>query len=83
MIFTQEVRWSLTDFVVMGGMLIALGWASHLVFLSSRAPKIKAALVAGFTIVFLLVWALLAIGISDSETTSTSINHMNKGLLIS
>lgn len=59
--FTNEVRWSLSDFVIMGVLLIGTG----LVFEFGRAkvqPKHRPILAVVLVVMMLLVWAELAVG---------------------
>lgn len=60
--FTAEVKWSITDFVVMGTLLFGTG--SLFVLVARRAPR-KYWLATGvvFAAGFFYVWAELAVGI--------------------
>lgn len=62
--FTDEVAWTLGDFVVMGALLAGAGLAYELATrkIGSTAYRIAVgvAVVAGF----LLAWALLAVGLA-------------------
>lgn len=61
--FTHEVRWGREDFVVFGGMLLAACGAFEVAMRWSTGRRFR--WVAGTTIVvvFLLVWAELAVGL--------------------
>jgi hypothetical protein len=65
--FSSEVDWSLSDFVVMGAMMLAVGIPLELAarFSGNVAYRLGAAvaLITGF----LLVWVNLAVGIIGSE----------------
>ena len=60
--FTPEVNWRLGDFLIMGALIF--GMASLFVVASRKLPDKRRPLLAGaFLLVFLLVWAELAVGI--------------------
>ena len=61
--FTDEVKWDLVDFVVMGALLLAVGFTYKLIATKLQAPVQRFTLVAVLLLVFLLVWADLAVGI--------------------
>lgn len=65
--FTAEVNWEANDFVVMGGMLLAVCIAYEIAARIARnnAYMVAAGLAAGAS--FLTVWANLAVGIIGSE----------------
>ena len=58
---SDEVNWTLSDFVVMGVLLFTTG---SLIDLAARkAGKNKALAIAGIVILFLWLWAELAVGV--------------------
>jgi hypothetical protein len=61
--FTDEVVWDLTDFAVAGALLFGAGLAYELIAkkMSSKAYRVAVGIVIG--ILFLLIWAELAVGI--------------------
>ena len=61
--FSDEVNWSLFDFLVMGVLLSGTGLFIELAL--RKVPKLnnRIALVAFIVVVFLLIWAELAVGI--------------------
>lgn len=61
--FTSEVNWSLFDFLIMGVLLVGLGLAFELVLRKVPKRENRIALFAIIIIVFLLIWAELAVGI--------------------
>lgn len=61
--FTQEVNWSLFDFLVAAGLLLIAGFAIAFVLRKAKAPNNKILLVAAIAVVFFLVWAELAVGV--------------------
>jgi len=62
MLFTDEVKWDLKDFAVIGGLLIGAGLVFELV--SSRVnTKYRPVIAIVCAAVVLLVWVELAVGI--------------------
>ena len=64
--FTNEVNWSLFDFIVMGSLLFGAGIASDFVFRNVVQTKYRIGLIALILFVLLLIWAELAVGIVGS-----------------
>ena len=60
--FTNEVQWTLFDFIIMGALLSGLG--SAFVIVARKIPP-KRRLITGiaFAVAFFYVWAELAVGI--------------------
>ena len=61
--FTNEINWSLLDFAVMGTLLLIVGLFVELVLRKIKSKENRIAAIATITILFLLVWAELAVGI--------------------
>jgi hypothetical protein len=61
--FTDEVIWTLLDFVVAGVLLLATGLTSELVIRKVNKFKHRIAIYLAILVVFLLIWAELAVGI--------------------
>lgn len=61
--FTEQVNWGLLDFIVAGVLL--LGCALSIDFIFRKIKSLKYRIVLGLVvlIIFLLVWAELAVGI--------------------
>lgn len=61
--FTNEVKWSGFDFLVMTGLLLATGVGIELVLrtITKKTTRIAICLAIGFA--FVLIWAELAVGI--------------------
>lgn len=55
------VNWTLSDFVIMGTLLFITGLGLDLVI--RKAGKYKAAAVIGIIVIFLWIWAELAVGV--------------------
>jgi hypothetical protein len=63
MIFTDEINWSLFDFIIMGFLLIGLGMGIHLVSTRTKNLKVRIFYILIVFLLFLLIWAELAVGI--------------------
>ncbi|MCH4551362.1 hypothetical protein [Aestuariibaculum lutulentum] len=61
--FSNEVNWSLFDFIVMGGLLLIVGLFLELILGTFRRPSVKIVLIVILFLLFLLTWAELAVGI--------------------
>ena len=64
--FTNEVRWTLADFVVAGVLLLGVGSIVEIIILKIQNRNYKTLLYIALIILFLLLWAELAVGIFDS-----------------
>ena len=60
---TNEVNWSLFDFIIMGAMLTITGLLGEIIFKKVKIVKYRVALYVVVAIIFLLTWAELAVGI--------------------
>ena len=61
--FTEEVNWTLADFLVAGVLLYGTGLLCELILRKAKKVKLRIALCIGILIVLLLIWAELAVGI--------------------
>lgn len=61
--FTTEVNWSLSDFIIGGILLFGTGVLCEFTFRKLKTSKYRLIIIAGILIVFLLIWAELAVGI--------------------
>ena len=61
--FSSEVNWSLLDFLVAGGLLLALGFSIDFVTRKAKSFNNKIIVIVAIVILFLLVWAELAVGV--------------------
>ena len=64
--FTNEVDWTLFDFVVAGILLFGTGLIFNLVVRKIKNIKYRIAICVALLIVLLLIWAELAVGIFDT-----------------
>lgn len=61
--FTNEVDWSLPDFIIMGVLLLGTGLMCELVLRKVRRTGYRLLICAAVLFAFLLVWAELAVGV--------------------
>jgi hypothetical protein len=63
--FSAELRWDLGDFVVFGAMLLIAGGTLEGIVRLTADRRLRLGSAAAVALVFLLVWAELAVGIFD------------------
>ena len=63
MAITEEINWSLLDFIIMGVLLIFLGIGIDLVINRTMNLKNRILFIGILVLMFLLIWAELAVGI--------------------
>ncbi len=61
--FTDEVKWTLSDFVVAGILLLVAGLAVEFTMRKVKTTKLRIVACGALLLVFLLLWAELAVGI--------------------
>jgi len=61
--FSNEIKWSPFDFAVMGTLLLIVGLFVELALRKIKSKVNRIVLIAIIVIVFLLMWAELAVGI--------------------
>ncbi|MEZ4799791.1 MAG: hypothetical protein R2809_08470 [Flavobacteriales bacterium] len=61
--FTTEVKWTLFDFMAMGGLLATTGAAIEIILRTFKTKKQRLILSMVTVFLFLLTWAELAVGI--------------------
>ena len=64
--FSSGVNWSPADFLVMGTLLLITGIAAEIVMRKVPKRENRIAIIAIILIVFLLVWAEIAVGVFGS-----------------
>ena len=64
--FTTEVKWNLSDFIIMGILLLGTGLLCELILRKIQKPQHKVLLCGFFMLVLFLVWAELAVGVFGS-----------------
>lgn len=61
--FSSEVNWSFVDFVVAGFLLLIAGFLFDVTFRKVRNKKWRYLVGIGIILLFLMIWAELAVGI--------------------
>lgn len=61
--FTNEVNWTAMDFVVAGVLLLGTGLVFDLLVRKTKSIKHRIVIALALLMVFLLIWAELAVGI--------------------
>jgi hypothetical protein len=61
--FTDEVNWTLADFLVAGTLLLATGFAFEFISRKLTATKQRAILAIALGLALVIVWTDLAVGI--------------------
>lgn len=79
MVFTNEVNWSLFDFIVMGILLFGTGLTYVLISKISDSMAYRTAVGVAVVAGFLLIWVNLAVGIIGSEDNPA--NQLYAGVL--
>jgi hypothetical protein len=63
MIFSNEVNWSFFDFIIMGILILSLSFGIKIVLYTTKKRMYRILIIGLILILFLLVWAELAVGI--------------------
>lgn len=66
-IFSNQVNWSLFDFVIMGFLLGLLGLSIHFILERVRNKTVRIAPIIFVIIIFLMIWTELAVGIFGTQ----------------
>ncbi len=61
--FTNEVNWSLFDFIIAAVLLFGTGFIIDLVIRKTKSIKYRVAILILIVIAFILIWAELAVGV--------------------
>ena len=69
--FTDEVNWTLFDFIVAGVLLLATGLMYDLVIRKVNKIEYRIAICLAILAAFLLIWAELAVGIFGTPLGGT------------
>jgi len=64
--FTNEVNWSVSDFLTMGTLLLTVVLVIEFILQKVTKTKSRIGIVAVLLVLFLLIWAELAVGIFNS-----------------
>ncbi|MDZ4860019.1 MAG: hypothetical protein SGI88_13655 [Candidatus Hydrogenedentes bacterium] len=73
--FTDEVTWSLLDFVAAGGLLLGAGLTYEFISRLAGNTAYKAAVAVAVATGLILVWINLAVGIIGSENNSANLMY--------
>ena len=63
---SNQINWSFFDFFIMGILILSLSFGIKQVFKTTKNTKYRILIIGTIVIVFLLVWAELAVGIFDT-----------------
>ncbi|MCB9310279.1 MAG: hypothetical protein H6567_09500 [Lewinellaceae bacterium] len=63
--FSDQVNWSMMDFILMGFMILVLGIVLNIILNSRLTKKMKIFWFVLAMCIFLIVWVELAVGIFD------------------
>jgi|SRR5688572_21086457 len=74
--FTDEVKWGLADFIIMGALIFSTGMGFILITRSSPNIAYKIAAALTFATAFLMVWANLAVGLIGSGPNPGNLMYM-------
>jgi hypothetical protein len=74
--FTDEVKWSPVDFIIMGALIFSTGMGFILITRSSPNAAYKIAAALTFATAFLMVWANLAVGLIGSGPNPGNLMYM-------
>jgi len=69
--FTNEVNWTPFDFLVAGVLLLSTGLTFELVIRKIKNINYRIAISVALLIVFLFIWAELAVGIFNTSLTGS------------
>ncbi|WP_297760303.1 hypothetical protein [uncultured Muriicola sp.] len=71
--FTDEVNWDLTDFILMGIVLLGIGITYELIAGKSKKTTYRMAFIIGLLGAFLLFWVNGAVGLIGSENQDANL----------
>lgn len=63
MFVSNEINWSIFDFIIMGILILSMSFGIKQVLKATKNIKYRMLIIGIILIVFLLVWAELAVGI--------------------
>lgn len=75
-LFTDEMAWTLSDFIFMGAIVAGTGLTYELATRTSRNLAYRAAVGVALAGVFLLVWMNLAVGLIGSEDNPANAMYL-------
>ena len=63
MIITDEIKWGLFDFIIMGSLIIFLSVTINFVYNSTNNIKSRLLYIGVLVLIFTLIWIELAVGV--------------------
>ena len=66
MLISDEINWSIFDFLVMGVLLFSFGVSINIVLNNTKNSRIKITFFTFLILIFSLIWIELAVGIFES-----------------
>ena len=63
MIITDEIKWDLFDFIIMGSLIIFLSVTINFVYNSTNNIKSRLLYIGILVLIFTLIWVELAVGV--------------------
>ena len=66
MLISDEINWSIFDFLVMGVLLFSFGVSINFVLKNTKNSKIRKTFFTILILIFSLIWIELAVGIFES-----------------
>jgi len=65
--FSEEINWSIFDFLLMGVLLFVLSLGIHFILKKTLVLNLRILFISFAIVLFLFIWAELAVGIIDSR----------------
>ncbi len=66
MFFSNEINWSFFDFIIMGILILSLSFSIKQVLKTTKNINYRILIITVILILFLLIWAELAVGVFDT-----------------
>lgn len=63
MLVSNEINWSLLDFIVMGILILLVSFGIQQIIKGTNSKRYRILLIGAIVLLFLLVWTELAVGI--------------------
>jgi hypothetical protein len=61
--FSDQIKWTVFDFTIMGILLTGIGLLVELVLRKVSTPRNRTLILSGVILLFFLIWAELAVGV--------------------
>ena len=66
MLISDEINWSAVDFIIMGVLILSLSFSIKLFLNTTKKLKYRIIGISLILLVFIMIWAELAVGIFNS-----------------